>query len=1124
MAASEIALLHAFAQVMVNRMNSKKFLDLFNGQLKSLDFDLFMENLRAKMVSIRSLLDDKISEPDSEEWLDKLKDAVYGADDLLEDFSYEAPRCTKEEILHQQALLSRNSVIEKFQTLLKELEFIPGNDEDSSQSLESSHLMLCSEYCAILPTGYEFRKEDLILLWIGAGFITDTIQGEKCFQKLLSKSLFKESSEFLYSETNQPFRSVPGDFCLTLETKVSNRDAKRIRHVTATTDYAFQQLKHIYKAQSLQTFFAVKPSNSQPSRFMNDAVLERLMLKFKRLRVLSLSGYDNITDLSNSIANLKYLRYLNVSRTAIKSLPDYVCSLYFLEILILYGCKGLIELPPSLGRLINLFHLDNREMELKGMPPRLGKLTKLQTLTDFFVRKENSRSITELGMLQHLQGELCVRNLQYVTDSEDAREACLDGKNMLTKLELRWDADTDSSDKVLEQLQPHMNLEHLVVTGYRGTTFPAWLGDSRFEKMVSLNLCGRGCKNCSSLPPVGQLPCLQDLSIAEFHGIKTVGLEFCGSFAAEVDKPFASLKILRFERMLNWTEWSSDAFSTAFPLLEELYITGCPKLKGTLPSFLPSLTTLEIGECRLGFDSLLPHAPSVFKMGLKEGSGVLELHHLPSGMCYLKTDRGPLTFVVETMKNASGLCATIEAIRISSSGVDRFYLEDFPNLKRFDINSCPLLESLYEHEAVPENSSSTEIVEEHHQSKQKFPLIQELYVKNCPKLTKALPTNLPSLQVIHISQCNSLKLLQLNLVPNLKRVDINGCSNLESLLGSSSVDSSNFPLLQELYIRQCPKLTKALPSHLPCLKILEAEGCQQIMGSCLPYIPDICRIKLRADTCHVVLDKSQVEIKNWDSLKCFPMDMFSHNELNKVGIISCENLESLSQSKVLIKFEFLTCMEIWGCPKLVSFWEGGFLAPNLKVFSLRKCTALKSLPLQMDFHFPFLQELQLIDCPSLEILSEGSFPSKLKSLEIQRCNKLSAGSKLRDILAGSSLSRFVFDMSGNAESFPGDMLLPSTINHLQIEGCQKVKSIDKGIRRLSSIMTLIIARCPLLGSMPEAGLPSSVSFLSICNCPLLENWCQLNWSKLSSIKCIKINYHPITSDKDLKNVSIDSTS
>ncbi|WCJ39026.1 LRR and NB-ARC domains-containing disease resistance protein [Euphorbia peplus] len=1102
------ALLSAFVQVMINRMNSSKFLDSFNGQ-KPVDFDLLLKNLKAKMVSIRSVIDDaeeeKVTGAFGEAWLDKLNDAVYGADDLLEEVSCEALRC----ILQDEPKF-QNSFEEKFEMLFKELEFTARQDEESSRVLDSSddlcHLKLCSEYATILPHGNEFKKEDLILLWIGAGLVMETSEGEKYFQQLLSKNFFRQSSEYpvpLYSMTNQHSRSVPGDFCFNLETKVYGTDVNRIRHLSVTVDDAFQQLKHVYGAQSLQTFFALKSSNSQPSKYMNDGVLERLIQKFKRLRVLSLSGHEKITELSNSIGHLKYLRYLNVSRTAIKKLPEYVCSLYFLEILILYGCKGLIELPGSLGRLINLFHLDNRGTRLQRMPPQFGKLTKLQTLTDFVVGKESSCRISELGVLQHLQGELCVRNLQYVKDAEDAREAHLDGKSMLTKLELRWAGDAASSVEVLEELKPHVNLEHLGVSGYGGVTFPPWLGDSLFEKMVSLNL--HGCKKCSSLPPVGQLSCLQELSIAEFHGIETVGLEFCGSFTARVEKPFASLKKLRFERMPNWEKWDSEAYIGAFRLLKELYIIDCPKLKETLPSFLPSLTTLETRECRLGFDSLLPNAPSVFKMGLKDGSGLLELHHLPSGMRYLKIDRiSSLDFVLETMKKASGFCATIEVIHISTCNSKSFYLEDFPNLKRFHINSCPQIESLFTHEEVPEISSSTEIVEEHHQSKGKFPLIQELYVKDCPKLTKALPSNLPSLQVMHVSGCHSLKCFQFKLVPNLTRVDISGCTNLESLLGSSSVDS--FPLLEKMCIRQCPKLIKALPSHLPCLETLESEGCQQIMGSSFPDLPAIRRVKLRAETCHVELDKSHVEIRNWDSLQCFPMDSFHVHELNEVAIISCESLEYLSRSKELGDFNFLTRMKIWGCPKLVSFPEGKFSAPKLTLLSLWKCTALKSLPEEMQSLFPSLQDLQLIDCPSLEILSEKSFPTELKSLKIQGCKMLSGGSKLKDFLAASHLSSFVFDMSADAESFPGDIQLPSTIKHLEIEGCLKVKSLDKELQDLISMETLIIGSCPLLESID--GLPSCLSTLSISNCPSLEDWFlhKNNRSKFAGVKCKKINY------------------
>ncbi|CAL8114207.1 unnamed protein product [Prunus armeniaca] len=57
------------------------------------------------------------------------------------------------------------------------------------------------------------------------------------------------------------------------------------------------------------------------------------------------------------------------------------------------------------------------------MPPQLGRLTNLQSLTNFVVGKGSDESgIREIGSLSHLRGTLSLSRLENVIDAEDARE------------------------------------------------------------------------------------------------------------------------------------------------------------------------------------------------------------------------------------------------------------------------------------------------------------------------------------------------------------------------------------------------------------------------------------------------------------------------------------------------------------------------------------------------------------------------------------------------------------------------------------------------------------------------------------------------------------------------------
>ncbi|XVF23587.1 hypothetical protein REPUB_Repub13aG0051900 [Reevesia pubescens] len=184
------------------------------------------------------------------------------------------------------------------------------------------------------------------------------------------------------------------------------------------------------------------------------------------------------------------------------------------------------------------------------MPKGMDKLKELRELMDFIIGEENGSRIKELGKLKHLRGRLAISGLQYVVSARDAKDVNLKDKE-LKNLELIWrkddrmNVDSTRDREVLEQLEPCINLEHLVISSYRG---------------------------CSGVERIGE----------EFYGNGT--------------KPFGSLESLSFEYMSGWEEWFYSS-NEAFCLLQELSIIYCPKLTKSLPKHLPRLTKLKLGIC-----------------------------------------------------------------------------------------------------------------------------------------------------------------------------------------------------------------------------------------------------------------------------------------------------------------------------------------------------------------------------------------------------------------------------------------------------------------------------------------------------------------------------------------------
>uniref|UniRef100_A0A3N7ESF1 Uncharacterized protein n=1 Tax=Populus trichocarpa TaxID=3694 RepID=A0A3N7ESF1_POPTR len=158
---------------------------------------------------------------------------------------------------------------------------------------------------------------------------------------------------------------------------------------------------------------------------------------------------------------------------------------------------------------------------------------------------------------------------------------------------------------------------------------------------------------------------------------------------------------------------------------------------------------------------------------------------------------------------------------------------------------------------------------------------------------------------------------------------------------------------------------------------------------------------------------------------------------------------------------------------------------------------------------PSLNHLEIRGCLEVELCPEGGFPSTLHSLEICRCNKLIAGRMQWGLQTLPSLSRFAIGFDENVESFPEEMLLPSSLTSLKIYSLEHLKSLDyKGLQHLTSLRELTISNCPLIESMPEEGLPSSLSSLEIFFCPMLGESCERekgkDWPKISHIPHISI--------------------
>ncbi|TYI83829.1 hypothetical protein E1A91_D05G320400v1 [Gossypium mustelinum] len=815
-----------------------------------------------------------------------------------------------------------------------------------------SHLKRCFAYCSIFPKDYEFEKEELIQLWMAEGLLElpkdngDLEErGTECFKDLRLRSFFQQSKRkkscfVMHDLISDLAKSVTGEFICTLEGSGGGSCVitERTRHLSNVQERydVRQKFQSLAKAKGLRTFLITK--SGWYSSFVSDVLMHDLMVK-SSLRVLSLAEYTNIKNLPEDIGNLKHLRNLNLSRTKIKRLPNSLCTLYNLQALKLHGCSGLDELPRDMERLINMLYLDIRGTNLARMPEGMGKLKDLRMVTNFILGYQTGSSINELGKLKHLRGRLSISGLKTVACAMDAKDANLKDKVDLKKLKLRWgkdddiDGDSRHHREVLKQLQPHTNLEHLVIRSYKDIIFPEWVRHSSFSNMVSLGL--HDCKFCISLPPLGQLSSLKSLSISGLSGVLIVGDEFYGTGQAST-KPFQSLEMLRFENMAEWEEWYCRS-DEAFPLLQELCIRDCPKLTKSLPKHLHYLKKPEIEDCeKLG--GLLPTAPSILELELKKCQA-LQLEPLACGLRELRIRISNMDdSVLEQMLQQ---CTLLEKLRLDFCSEIRSLPEvRVPiKLKRFSISFCENLD--YSDIFLYASLESLEIGSGKCYGLESFPLGSFPMVK-CVRISRcedlkfisaasegAHHQHLNSLEIYFCQKLISFQIEDGLAVTNLTRLKLVCCGSLKSLPEQMH---SVFPSLEYLEIVICPEIERVPKEGLPSkLKEIRIGGSDKLIESL---------IRKREWSLRTLPSLTNLDI--WGSeveMECFPDEHLLPSSLSSLWIRFLPNLKSLEYKG----FQHLTSLCdlcIYSCPKLQSM-PPNMLPPSLSRLSICGCPLLE---------------------------------------------------------------------------------------------------------------------------------------------------------------------------------------
>jgi len=506
---------------------------------------------------------------------------------------------------------------------------------------------------------------------------------------------------------------------------------------------------------------------------------------------------------------------LDLSRTKIAMLPQWVTTISTLECIDLENCWELLELPKGIGNLKRLRVLNIKGCrKLRSLPSGLGQLTCLRKLGLFVVGcGGDDANISELENLDKLCGHLKIRNLMYLKDLEDKGKSYLKHMRNIQSLVLDWSlsetgeellCDMEQVQGMLSALEPPSQITNMKINYYQGSCLPRWMmaiNDSSFCKAVVLKQTGpcqflsltelrlRNCPNTKQMRGLWVLPSLKSLFLLEMANLEEL-----------------------------WTVTSDSGNSEeeicgqcCFPALSNISILGCPRLN-VKPHFPPSLEKLHLSKSNMqllsagSFSQMLPPPVDTSSSSYSMNSAVPHLRELrlteikgsSSGLEFLQNHTkleilrieccDVMTELPESIRSLT-LLQDLSIVECSTLGLLPDWLGELRSLRSLSVIWTPMMQTLPQSTKHLRSLVTLQIGDWDNNLKQLpdviqhltslevlnlmgFPALTELpewigqltalrdlYIQSCPAL-ECLPQSiqrLTSLQSLQISSCPGLK-------------------------------------------------------------------------------------------------------------------------------------------------------------------------------------------------------------------------------------------------------------------------------------------------------------------------------------------------------------------------------
>ncbi|GKV44987.1 hypothetical protein SLEP1_g52122 [Rubroshorea leprosula] len=241
----------------------------------------------------------------------------------------------------------------------------------SYDRLTNSSIQECFLYCSLYPEGSVIQRANLIEGWICEGLVEKLgsrremhDRGHEILNRLENNCLLEEGDDG-YGE-GVKMHDVVRDMALRVKSTGPSKFMVKAKMRLTEIPEKDEWTEDLDKVSLMDNEISYIPINMFPKCLMLSTLILKGNAKLKQIPKCFL-------------ANMPLLKFLDLSYTGIKALPNSICSLKNLTALILHACESLKRMP-SLSKLKALKKLDLAEAGFCVAPEGIEMLENLENL------------------------------------------------------------------------------------------------------------------------------------------------------------------------------------------------------------------------------------------------------------------------------------------------------------------------------------------------------------------------------------------------------------------------------------------------------------------------------------------------------------------------------------------------------------------------------------------------------------------------------------------------------------------------------------------------------------------------------------------------------------------------